>query len=318
MSNGTLYKFGVGYSFQDKDRRVIDSNAIVADKLERLSAKMQERVVSEPAFGEEFAAGLTAVNVESLLTDDESLAEGGELQTYLAEDGEGGFREGIPFAAAMSEEEALNSIIKVPQAQNDPEEIQAQAQRILEIANAQAEEIVSVAKSEAEEIKQQAYNEARETGYQEGLVLAQSEYDKKYDELEEKSQNLDIAYENKITELEPKFVETLTDIYEHIFHVKYSDDKEVIFYLIKDAMRNVEGSSELVIHVSSADFGFVSMQRKELLSGIAGAENAEIVEDTTLGPNECFIETGSGIFDCSLETQLSGLKRELRLLSYSK
>ncbi|MBO6133082.1 MAG: hypothetical protein J6P05_01975, partial [Lachnospiraceae bacterium] len=65
------------------------------------------------------------------------------------------------------------------------------------------------------------------------------------------------------------------------------------------------------------DYGFVSMQRKELLSGISGAENAEIVEDISLKRNQCFIETGNGIFDCSLETQLSGLKRQLKLLSYS-
>jgi len=43
----------------------------------------------------------------------------------------------------------------------------------------------------------------------------------------------------------------------------------------------------------------------------------EIVEDMTLKSNECFIDTGAGIFDCSLETQLEGLKRELRLLSFT-
>ena len=46
------------------------------------------------------------------------------------------------------------------------------------------------------------------------------------------------------------------------------------------------------------------------VSGISAADSTEIVEDMTLKPNECFIETGGGIFDCSLETQLSGLKRE--------
>ena len=69
--------------------------------------------------------------------------------------------------------------------------------------------------------------------------------------------------------------------------------------------------------MSKEDYGFVSMQKKELTAGIAGGETVEIVEDLTLKSNECFIDTGGGIFDCSLETQLEGLKRELRLLSFT-
>ena len=48
-------------------------------------------------------------------------------------------------------------------------------------------------------------------------------------------------------------------------------------------------------------------------------ENAtlEIVEDRTLNKNECLIETEDGIFDCSLSTQLTELKRKLQLLSYT-
>ena len=39
-------------------------------------------------------------------------------------------------------------------------------------------------------------------------------------------------------------------------------------------------------------------------------------EDATLEKNECMIETGNGVFDCSLGTQLEALNEELRLLSY--
>ena len=90
----------------------------------------------------------------------------------------------------------------------------------------------------------------------------------------------------------------------------------MIYYLIQSALKTIDASSGMMIHVSKDDYGFVSMQKRELLSGISGAENVEIVEDGTLQPNEAFIETGGGIFDCSLETQLKGLKKMLCLLSY--
>ena len=60
------------------------------------------------------------------------------------------------------------------------------------------------------------------------------------------------------------------------------------------------------------------MQKKALLAGIAHAANVEIIEDVTLNEGECLIETGGGIFDCGLGTQLSGLEKELKLLSYVK
>ena len=137
-------------------------------------------------------------------------------------------------------------------------------------------------------------------------------------ELKEQEARLEEAYQEKIEKLEPMFVDTLTDIYEHIFHVSLSDNKEVIFYLIQNTVRNIDSSTGLLIHVSKEDYGFVSMQKKELLTGVSNAEEAEIVEDMTLKPNECFIETGAGIFDCSLETELTGLKKQLRLLSFER
>ena len=42
----------------------------------------------------------------------------------------------------------------------------------------------------------------------------------------------------------------------------------------------------------------------------------DILEDATLGRSECMIETGNGVFDCGLGTQLEALNEELRLLSY--
>ena len=44
----------------------------------------------------------------------------------------------------------------------------------------------------------------------------------------------------------------------------------------------------------------------------------EVVEDATLGKNDCLIETENGIFDCGLGTQLAELRQKLKLLSYEK
>ena len=198
------------------------------------------------------------------------------------------------------------------------EDAQEDAKRIIDEAKEQASGILEDARSQAEAEKADIYAEAKKAGHDDGYADGMAEVESMKAGFEKKSQELEDEYNRKCEKLEPMFIDTLTDIYEHIFHIRFGDSKEIIFYLIQDAVRKVDSNTNFIIHVSKDDYGFVSMQKKELLAGLSSADNAEIVEDMTLKANECFIETGAGIFDCSLETQLAGLKRELRLLSYHK
>ena len=283
MSNNLLKSRYV--MVESPERRVIDSNQQVADRIQELAAELEDASVDADGF----SLGLNAEKVELLVHDDE----------------EEGDTEPSSVIQAASTEELLASA-------------QADADEIIEEAQAEAEQIISSANAEAEQIRALAEKEGHEKGYNEGYQAGLSEVESMRNEVMEKEKMLQEEYDKKIEELEPMFIDTLTDIYEHIFHVRFGDTKNVIFYLIQDAVRKVEGNASFIIHVSKEDYGFVSMQKKELLAGASAADGAEIVEDMTLKPNECFIETGGGIFDCSLETQLAGLKRELKLLSYTK
>ncbi|XME01326.1 FliH/SctL family protein [Lachnospiraceae bacterium C1.1] len=261
------------------EKRVIDSNGQVAEKINKIIKAMEREEVDPDGFSE----GLNAERVE-LLTDD--------MEQY--------------------DEEA------VPQTMELPENIQAEADEIINEAKAEAERIIAEAEEQAQSIRAEAEKNGHQEGFERGREEGLVESEKAKSEYEILSDKLEDEYQKKIEELEPMFIDTLTDIYEHVFHVRFGSNKEVIFHLIQDAVRKVEGNTNFIIHVSKEDYGFVSMQKKQLLAGVSNAESAEIVEDITLKANECMIETGSGIFDCSLETQLEGLKKELKLLSYKK
>ncbi len=280
-----------------EDKLVINSNKKIAERLEELSKIVGgDGTVSADGFSE----GLSAVNVSSLV---EGAAEFDE--------------EGNPISNVIKADAA-----PPPPPEPEPEpEPQVDVSAILEEAENQAQAILADAQAQAEQLKAQAVeegrNEGRAAGHDEGYQAGMAEVESMKQQLLQEEAELQAEFERRVDELEPMFIDTLTGIYEHIFHVNFAEQKEVIFYLIQDALKNIEGGRNMIIHVSANDYGFVSMQKKELLEGISGSDSAEIVEDVTLKPNECFIETDSGIFDCSLETQLAGLKRELRLLSYS-
>ena len=73
-------------------------------------------------------------------------------------------------------------------------------------------------------------------------------------------------------------------------------------------------SESALSNVRTKDMGEIG----QMLAGVV-SENVtvDVVEDLTLGRNECMIETEGGIFDCGLDTQLSELRKRLMLLSWS-
>ncbi|MCH5280700.1 MAG: hypothetical protein J1E61_04465 [Lachnospiraceae bacterium] len=279
MSSPNLYKYNQ-IVLQDSETRVIDSNERMAERIAELSKSLRDSMgdETEEDFAEDFTDGLQATQVSRLL-DDES------------------------------------PIIKEPVYDGpSPEEI-------LEDARMQADSMLEEAKREAEDVKNNAYEEGfangQKAGYDKGMKEADALKEQLSREFQEKEENLTRFYQEKMRDIEPALVDTLTDVYEHIFNVDFSDNREVIVHLMRNALQQMEGSQEYLIHVSSEDFPFVSMQKSSLIEA-GGAVNAnfDVIEDVTLSKNQCLIETENGIFDCSLGVELKELKKELLLLSY--
>ncbi len=199
------------------------------------------------------------------------------------------------------------------------ERARSDAQAIMEQAQADAERIRSEAIAQAQAEKGQVLQQARDQGYQEGQAKAQAEGEALKQELRARQKALEEDYQQQIDVLEPQFVDTITGIYEHVFGVELSSYKEVLSHLIASTLRGQEGGHEFIIHVSREDYPYVSVQKRQILAGAVSSNcDVDVVEDLTLGKNECMIETESGIFDCGLGTQLTELKNRLMLLAWSK
>jgi len=281
--SSNLYKWNYMNS-QSEEKRVIDSNTLIEKRISEMASKMLE----EQKQG--FVGGLNADVIDVLLQD---MDEAGEASGNVIKANEN--------AEAVAEQAAFD------------------AEAIIAEAYAEAERIKSEAGAIALSEKNRVLAEARSMGYAEGLEKAKRENEQLQNELKKKAMQLEAEYQEYINELEPQFVDTITGIYEHIFHVELEAYREILAYLISATLRKSENSRQFMIHVSQEDYPYVSMQKKQIVSGIAATNSSvEIVEDLTLSRNECLIETEGGIFDCSLGTQLAELGQKIRLLSYEK
>lgn len=234
---------------------------------------------------------------------------------------EGGFVSGLAIADVIeTPEDATGNVIKAQdEAKELLEQSRAEAEELRVQAQAEAERILEEARAQAQAEKQQVLEQAKQQGYMEGMSRAQAHEGAMAQEYQEKARLLEEEYEQQIEMLEPNLVEAITGIYEHIFHVELSSYREILMGLISDVLHKLDGSRSFIIHVSKDDYAYVNMQKKQMLTGaVSESVSVDVVEDATVGRNECMIETENGIFDCGLGTQLSELKKRLRLLAWSR
>lgn len=264
---------------------IVDSNDIIARKMERLQYLIQENIVPEDAVeAAGFQEGLQATEMSALFGEEEEWDEDSAV-----------------IKPAPEEEVPLGPT---------PEELIAQAQEEIEQLRKEAEKGISFLKKQS---KEDGYKE----GYQEGKNQAMVEMVAMEQELKDRQSQLEQEYEAAFASMEVQLVETLTNIYEQIFQVELTDQKQIILYLAERALHQAENAKEFLVHISKEDYPFVAEHREELKNAASSPSAVvEITEDMTLKENQCMIETENGIFDCGLGTQLEELKKKLRLLSY--
>lgn len=282
--SSNLFKAG-WVTVNREETRVIDNNKLLEEKM---------------------SASLRAASLPEEMMYDEDGFCGGLAAQELAVD-------------ALFDPDGAGTVIKAP-SEDEREalyaEIEAAKAELVELQQ-QADAMMTQAKSEIGAMQMKAYEEAKNQGYQEGERLGKAEFESAKADYINKKNELEAYYRQKVEELEPEFIDTLTGIYEHIFKVDLSRYRDLIISLFETSIQKIEGSGSLLLHVSKADYESV-LAGKERLKTQAGSMGLEIVEDMMLAETQCYIETDNGIYDCSLDTELSELSRKLKLLSYEK
>ena len=182
-------------------------------------------------------------------------------------------------------------------------------------AQQQADELLASAKEEAERLRREAVESGRAEGSEEGKRQAEEELAAGRAELSDLREALQTEHEEAIKELEPQLLAVILQVFERVFGIQFADKKEILTYLVTNTILNVEGSKEFRIRAGEEDAGFLSEQLP-MISGKVGQDySLEVIMDASLSKGQCMIETDSGTFDCGIDTELSGLIKDLQSLA---
>jgi flagellar assembly protein FliH len=194
-----------------------------------------------------------------------------------------------------------------------------QALQELQAANDEAQEILRNAKEQAKQEREAAFAQGKKEGLEAGRKEAQDEQRRERALFEQEKEKWREQWVQEMDTFEPRFVDTISDLYETVFHMDTKAHRDILLHLISNTLRRGGSTGELIVRVSSDDYPFISLHRKDLIACVVGENTTvTITEDRALHKNACLIETDGGIFDCGVDTQLAELRAKLKLLSYQK
>lgn len=275
------------------EKKVIDTN----DKSEEFRMIHLEQYRAQASGTSCTVASEEYSNVDALVADNEHSMEGNT------------FAEGKHFT------EGLAAALVSSNLREQTQEAALTYEEIIRKAREEADRIIEEGKEEAKRYKEAIYMEAREKGYGDGLLAGEEEVLRAKQEAKEVCEQYRLETEREIAELEPKFAEIISLLVEKITGIVTKDRKEVISYLIHNAIQTSYDNKTYLIKVSKEDFEYVRSQKEELIELVAGEASLEVIKDNSLGKNQCLIETETSVIDCSLDIQLQRLKEDIRLLS---
>ncbi len=210
------------------------------------------------------------------------------------------------------------------------EEKQQRIDELLQTAHADADAIVSKAHDEAEQLRAEAFDEAEriksqakedgyQNGYNEAMENASVEIAQKEADLEHRMQLVEQELQEReailTKEMENQMIDLLCQLIPSITGVVIDGQKDVLLYMINNAMHDLDNSKNFVIKVSSDDYNELLERKEEIYGALNSAIDMEIFEDSKLEPMQCMIETDNGIVDVSLDVQLDNLITALRLMT---
>lgn len=193
-------------------------------------------------------------------------------------------------------------------------EAELRANDVIEEAKREAERICSEAEIAVDVARTNGYEEGKQQGYQDGMAAAEKELQQREQEIADSARRQKEELDECIASIEYKYVDVLISLLRKLTGVVLEEKEDILLFLIQTTAGELEPSNNFKVRVSPEDVYFLEARRTELLAVLGQDVNLEFMEERGLEKGQCIIETDSQMVDCSFQTQLDTLIRDLRML----
>jgi flagellar assembly protein FliH len=197
-----------------------------------------------------------------------------------------------------------------------PETIQTdtlglEGEQLVDYAKNEADSILKKAMEEAEAIREQAKDEGLEEAR---MVAEESASDKLKDALQTLN---DAVVERKkiIKDAENEILRLSLKVAEQIIKSEVSLHRDVSLNIVSDAISRVSDREQVIIRVNREDLDNTKKYKDRIGDIVDGIKSLSIVEDASVEPGGCVVETNLGYVDARISTKIAAIEEAFRKIS---
>ena len=190
-----------------------------------------------------------------------------------------------------------------------------EAAAIISGAEKRAAEIEEEVRAEFEGKRKEAEEEGRNAGREEGYAEGKVEVERLIERVQvilERAQNLRAEI---LADTEQQIIDLALLISRKVVKTISESQKTVVLQNIAQALKKVKARCTILIRVNIADLKLATEHSKTFIQMMEGAKGVQIVEDSSVDPGGCIIETDFGEIDARISSQLAELEAKILELS---
>jgi flagellar assembly protein FliH len=204
---------------------------------------------------------------------------------------------------------------KAAEGEEKEREAEEEAERIIAEAQKHAAEIETESRTEFEEKRKEAEEAGRQAGREEGYAEGNAEVERliaRTQVILERAQDLRAAI---LSDTEQQVIDLALLISRKVIKIISESQKTVVLQNIASALKKVKARGTILIRVNIADIKLTTEHSKTFIQMMEGAKGVQIVEDSSVDPGGCIIETDFGEIDARISSQLAELEAKILELS---
>jgi flagellar assembly protein FliH len=213
--------------------------------------------------------------------------------------------------AASREQAAREAELKEKEGEGVRQAAEAEAQRILEEAQGNLRQLEEESRLTLEREKKEALDTGLNTGREEGYAQGQAEVER----LIQRTQTvLERAQDKRgeiLVETEQEIVDLVLLLTRKVVKAITESQRTVILQNVVQALRKVKSRGNVIIRVNLADLKLTTEHTKNFIQLVEGVKGIQVVEDSTVDPGGCIIETDFGEIDARIASQLAELEAKI-------
>ncbi len=177
-----------------------------------------------------------------------------------------------------------------------------------------------------EQVKKEGYDEGFkqgfEKGHEEGLKKSHEEIKKQENRIKDKIYNLDKIVkelsdfkQEQIKNFLPEILALSIKIAKKIVSAEISINEKIILNIIKEALKEITLSEQIIIKINPLDFKNLSEELNQLISD---NPSIKIITSPDVNQGGCYIESQEQIIDATIEEKFKEIENVLNSVIYSK